>query len=115
MLAAIRPDGAVRLEKRPGHGIWGGLWCLPEFQDPQSADSFVERVLGGTAYGVSALGTITHGFTHFELAITPLLARCRGEAQVEEGAATLWYHPKTPQSVGLPAPVRALVEQICHA
>ena len=32
MLAAVREDGGVLLERRPESGIWGGLWCLPEFE-----------------------------------------------------------------------------------
>ena len=31
MLLARRDDGSVLLERRPERGIWGGLWCLPEF------------------------------------------------------------------------------------
>jgi A/G-specific adenine glycosylase len=114
MLAAVRPDGAVRLEKRPDAGIWGGLWCLPEFADVNAAQLFAHSALGGVAGGASALGNITHGFTHFELSITPLVVRCHGDARVCEGPAALWYHPKMPQSVGLPAPVRALVEKMAN-
>jgi len=126
MLAAIRRDGAVRLEQRPAPGIWGGLWCLPEFPDAESACSFAEHRLGGLQGSSEVLAPIRHVFTHFELSIIPVLAHCRGDApeiveppqQVEDvsararPASALWYHPKTPPSVGLPAPVRALVEQL---
>ena len=27
----------ILLEKRPGSGVWGGLWCPPQFDDEQSA------------------------------------------------------------------------------
>jgi A/G-specific adenine glycosylase len=36
MLVALRADNTILLERRPDSGVWGGLWCLPEF-DTESA------------------------------------------------------------------------------
>ncbi|EQD55994.1 hypothetical protein B1B_09112, partial [mine drainage metagenome] len=49
MLAARRADGAVWLERRPERGIWGGLWCLPQFDNSADAAGYLERMLGERA------------------------------------------------------------------
>src|SRR3569833_2567582 len=40
MLVAMREDGSVLLERRPESGVWGGLWCLPEFGTSTAAMSY---------------------------------------------------------------------------
>jgi A/G-specific adenine glycosylase len=57
------------------------------------------------------LPDIEHSFTHFDLVITPLVARCRGEAAVRE-AKSLWYDLADPARVGLPAPIRTLLASL---
>jgi len=109
MLVARRPNGAILLEKRPMSGIWGGLWCLPEFGSEAAARSFAQQHLIVPEPEILALGEIAHRFTHFDLAITPLLVECRGSDRIMEGAETLWYNPREPAAVGLPAPVQALL------
>jgi len=55
---------------------------------------------------------VRHAFTHFELEITPLLARCEAWAGVMDEPPTLWYNPAQPERLGLPAPVSALIQSI---
>ncbi|MGB8326770.1 MAG: A/G-specific adenine glycosylase, partial [Steroidobacteraceae bacterium] len=43
MLLARARDQSVLLEKRPPRGIWGGLWCLPEFASEAAARAFAQR------------------------------------------------------------------------
>ena len=54
------------------------------------------------------LPLLKHGFTHFDLEITPIRARCHGLAAVMEGAETLWYNARQPARIGLPAPIATL-------
>ena len=110
MLIAQRPDGGVLLERRPDRGIWGGLWCLPQFPSQAAARLFASTALDGAAVDAGSQPTIRHAFTHFELEISPLFARCTGWAGVMDGAATLWYNPAQPERLGLPAPVTALIQ-----
>jgi A/G-specific adenine glycosylase len=112
MLVARRADGAVLLEKRPTRGIWGGLWCLPEFGSEPAARSFALRHLSAPELASPPLPDVAHSFTHFDLAIAPLLVACAGVARVMEGAETLWYNAREPLAVGLPAPVRLLLERL---
>jgi A/G-specific adenine glycosylase len=97
----------VLLVQRPPNGIWGGLWCLPEFGDRESAAAYVSGELGVVG-ATRALPDIEHSFTHFDLVITPIVARCRAASQVRDGS-TMWYDLNEPARVGLPAPIQKLL------
>ena len=88
-----RHDGAVRLERRPAPGIWGGLWCPPELN-------------GKRPRGATALPSIEHGFTHFRLRIHPLLC------DVQRRTAGRWLRIEEAGAAALPAPVRALLGRL---
>ena len=109
MLVAMREDGGVFLERRPESGIWGGLWCLPEFDSETAARAFAMQSLLEPCVEPQPLELIEHAFTHFDLAITPLLTRCAGPAGVMDEPRSLWYNPRDPESVGLPAPIKTLL------
>jgi A/G-specific adenine glycosylase len=110
MLVAMREDGSVLLERRPESGVWGGLWCLPEFGTSTDALSYAGTSLKMIHGKPSALGAVEHAFTHFDLVITPLLVRCGGSASAVRDAENVWYDTRTPARVGLPAPVKMLLE-----
>ncbi len=109
MVVALQDSGEVLLERRPESGVWGGLWCLPEFATASAASAFIRNSLAGCREP-QPLGRLEHGFTHFDLAITPLLVRCAGEvAQIGEGGS-LWYNIRSPAArIGLPAPITTLL------
>jgi A/G-specific adenine glycosylase len=108
VMLVARRESEVLLVQRPSPGIWGGLWCLPEFTDRESAASFAARELDTAKMADAALPDIEHSFTHFDLVITPLVARCRGEARIRD-RKTLWYDLAEPARVGLPAPIKTLL------
>jgi A/G-specific adenine glycosylase len=112
MLVAMREDGSVLLERRPESGVWGGLWCLPEFGTSTAAMSYAGSSLKILRSEPRALGLVEHAFTHFDLVITPLLVRCADGAAIAEGTASVWYDTRTPARVGLPAPVKTLLEDL---
>jgi A/G-specific adenine glycosylase len=111
VMLVARRAGAVLLVQRPPSGIWGGLWCLPEFGDREGAASFAKRELASARLARVPLPDIEHRFTHFDLVITPLLAECGGSAGVAESGA-LWYDLNEPARVGLPAPIKTLLGQL---
>src|SRR5690606_20315521 len=49
MLMLCSDQGEVLLEKRPDSGIWGGLWSLPEFSDPASAEDYCRSTFSQAA------------------------------------------------------------------
>lgn len=112
MLVAIRADGAVLLEKRPPQGIWGGLWCLPEFTSETAARSYAANQLTGLTIEMQALSPVPHAFTHFDLVITPMLARCTEAPCIMEADRLLWYNARDPARIGLPAPIVSILENL---
>ncbi len=109
MLLATRGDGDVLLQRRPSRGIWGGLWAPPDFENREAAELFCGSRLQRAQLDGAALPVLKHGFTHFDLEITPIRARCEGLAGVMEGADTLWYNARQPPRIGLPAPIVTLL------
>jgi A/G-specific adenine glycosylase len=93
----LRHNGAVRLERRPAPGIWGGLWCPPELN-------------GKRPRGAKALPTMEHGFTHFRLRIRPLL--CDVQKRTMGRNAGRWLRIEEAGAAALPAPVRALLGRL---
>jgi A/G-specific adenine glycosylase len=112
MLIAMREDGSVLLERRPDSGVWGGLWCLPEFGTSAAALSYVGASLHRVQGKPRTLGLLEHAFTHFDLLITPLLVRCAGNVPTVEESRSVWYDMRAPARVGLPAPVKSLLEDL---
>ncbi|MBU6377420.1 MAG: A/G-specific adenine glycosylase [Gammaproteobacteria bacterium] len=113
LLIAEDAAGAVFLERRPERGIWGGLWCPPEFAS-ESAGLAYARNHFRTDSGASPerLGPIAHAFTHFDLEIHPLRLRGCTPAAVMESQESLWYNARQPDGaarIGLPAPVKELL------
>src|SRR5262249_20227070 len=81
MVGALEGRGRVLLERRRESGVWGGLWCLPEFSSASAATAFIRDTLG-VLEGVSTpLAVLEHAFTHFDLTITPLLVQCTGKTR----------------------------------
>jgi A/G-specific adenine glycosylase len=111
VMLVARNASTVLLVQRPPTGIWGGLWCLPEFDDRAAAEAFVSLELSQASLANAALPEIEHSFTHFNLLITPVVADCRGPMRVRESGA-LWYDLAQPARVGLPAPIKTLLENL---
>ena len=112
MVIAAHSDGGVLLERRPESGVWGGLWCLPEFATLTAANAFIRDTLGALPHEPQPLQPVEHAFTHFDLEITPLLVHCSGPAMVMEEGQSLWYNVRAPARIGLPAPITALLSSL---
>jgi len=112
MLVAVREDRAVLLERRPESGVWGGLWCLPEFDTLSAARVFADQSLARTQGEPYALERVQHSFTHFDLVISPLLTRCSGPAGVMDENQSLWYNTHEPARIGMPAPIKTLLDRL---
>jgi A/G-specific adenine glycosylase len=112
MLVAMDKNGRVLLERRPQSGIWGGLWGLPEFETEPAARAYAEQSLCKAPVELEPLTVVEHAFTHFDLVASPLLARCGGPAGVMDAPDTVWYNPCEPANIGLPAPIKTLLERL---
>jgi A/G-specific adenine glycosylase len=114
MVVAQRENGSVLLERRPESGVWGGLWCPPEFDTTTAARAYIRRSLVASATEPRALGAVEHAFTHFDLVISPLLVPCADAAFVMEEGASVWYNVRAPAPIGLPAPISALLGRLAQ-
>lgn len=110
MLIIRDGDDRVLLERRPPTGVWGGLWSLPESGDDRARRAVEER-LGVDPGRGERLSPMEHGFTHFLLTIHP--RRCRvddARARIMESDDLAWFDPPGALALGLPRPVRTLLE-----
>ncbi len=112
MLVVRDQTGRILLERRPPAGVWARLWSLPEVADPASAGELLRARHGVAAAAPRALAAFTHAFTHYHLRVTPLLfaeATCNVVADAPDSA---WHAPEALAEVGLPAPVRKLLQSL---
>lgn len=99
------------LEKRPPTGIWGGLWSLPEFAELQALQAWC----GQQDYrveGMQILPSQRHTFSHYHLDYTPVLVRLENPSNnVMESGQLVWYKAGDIDFLGLPTPVKRLLQQ----
>jgi A/G-specific adenine glycosylase len=108
MLILKDEKGRVLLEKRPGTGIWGGLWCLP------AGDSLecIATALGSRLNREKALSPVQHRLSHLKMTIHPVLATPGKTTQVQCSTERDWFDAQQQKSLGLPKPVFDLLERI---
>jgi len=98
----------ILLEKRPGSGIWGGMWCPPQFDDEVAARDWFGRN-GMEASEGERLETFTHTFTHFKLHITPLKIQLVRKPLRVEQAGSVWLDVGEALGGAIPTPVRMML------
>jgi A/G-specific adenine glycosylase len=100
----------ILLEKRPGRGIWGGLWCPPQFDDEDAAREWFVRN-GMTASDGERLEVFTHTFTHFKLHITPLKIQLARKPLRAGKAGSVWLNVGEALRAAIPTPVRMMLNK----
>ena len=125
----LEKDGKVALEQRENAGLWGGLYCFPQFADKEEllaylASNGIQQYQEWTAF--------RHTFSHFHLDIYPIYARFDDQTNPEDvdrsdwkkvaekqnqyqsallSAVKYWYDPQNPDPIGLATPVKNLLTQ----
>ncbi|WP_347262413.1 A/G-specific adenine glycosylase [Rudaea sp.] len=114
MLVLRDARGRLLLERRTPTGVWAGLWSLPEAADETSARGEIARVHGVDADAIvfRPLPPFVHGFSHYLLDVTPLALDLEPAPAVADAADRRWLHPHEAAALGLPAPVRKLIETL---
>ena len=109
LLWAERPDGAVWLERRPASGIWGGLYCLPVFDTNEELLAFLPS---RSRSRIQHLPTFKHVLTHKDMHLSPVLAGFSAHQKMPstDGVVGRWFLPGEWPLLGLPAPIRKLLE-----
>jgi len=109
----LEQDGKILLYQRPPSGIWGSLWSFPECPSNIETTQWCLENLGITISKSQKLPIIHHKFSHYQLDITPQLAQVTHSNQssvVMESAPFVWYNTRQPETIGLPAPVKGLLD-----
>lgn len=102
----------VLLVRRPPAGVWGGLWGFPECTRTDVRD-YASRAFGLDINPQKPWPRLRHGFSHFDLVVTPVPARLVGDSRVAmENGETVWYNVAHSLNRGVSAPVKSLLEQL---
>ena len=105
--------GRVLIERRPPAGIWGGLWSVPEFAPGEDVEAAAASRYGVTTDALLPTSGFVHRFTHFRLDAAAVCARVRnGLPAVADHDGLRWTNARELDTVGLPTPVRALLNRI---
>ena len=124
LVMAISRSGEILLEKRPPSGIWGGLWSFPEVDSIDVVDDWCINQLGTMPASKRAWPDVSHSFSHFEFAMTPVEITLESKdasagsnsrsptGAIMEADRWLWYNTRSPAGIGLAAPVTRLLQQL---
>ena len=103
----------VWLQQRPAVGLWGGLFCFPQFGTQQELELWL-RQRGLNPDGLRQWVAFRHTFSHFHLDIVPLWLEAPSAGACMDDGAGLWYNLAQPPSVGLAAPVERLLRLLAE-
>ena len=107
----MQHDDEVLLAQRPPSGLWGGLYCFPQFDDENGLRNWLaQRQIN--ADNLTQLNAFRHTFSHFHLDIVPMWLPVSSFGSCMDEGNALWYNLAQPPSVGLAAPVERLLQQL---
>lgn len=101
----------IWLEKRPPVGIWGGLFCFPQFDNLQAIHDWLKQQHLITSKLIQLI-SFRHTFSHFHLEIVPIYTQLlKNRASLNEPNGC-WYNLDQPAKIGLATPVNNLLKQL---
>lgn len=112
LLLAVDGEGRVWLRKRPGAGIWAGLYSPPAFESHEDLRRFAHAHWHVAEAAWQELPAFVHVLTHKDLHLHPVRVSV-GQApatMVSEVDHACWASPSVWDGLGLPAPVRKLLD-----
>ncbi|AWY02160.1 A/G-specific adenine glycosylase [Marinomonas primoryensis] len=112
LLVLMNQQEQLLLEKRPQTGIWGGLWSLPELATDESVVLHIEQRFSAQVSSVIPLSSFRHTFSHYHLDISPSQIQMAAANWIMEGDKYQWFSQQEALALGLPAPVRSILEKI---
>ena len=89
---------------------------MPELPGDEEAHAWCARTLSASIDASRELPRIQHAFTHFDLEIAPTLLQLEDSAMiVMDRPDWLWYKPDMTTTLGLAAPIAALLSTVYAA
>lgn len=109
VLLVIRHGHDVLLKKRPAPGIWGGLWSLPEAEGTSSATCL--QLTGQAPTSIEELTVLNHTFTHFRLAIQPIMLTLKDTPSIASAPDSVWMDFGDAINAAIPKPVKSILQE----
>jgi A/G-specific adenine glycosylase len=105
-----KAEQQLLLEKRPNSGIWGGLWCFPQFESIDAALAWCHnQAISISNQHLSAQDR--HLFTHFELHYRALVIRAKpAENFIKTAGNWYWHDLQNMTKLAFPTPINRLIE-----
>ncbi|WP_372014632.1 A/G-specific adenine glycosylase [Pseudoxanthomonas sp. 10H] len=105
--------GDLLLQRRPPTGIWASLWTLPQADTDALMRQWFDSEVGGDYDAAEDLAPVVHTFSHYRLHLQPRrLRRVAPRHRVEDNGDRRWVARADLATLGLPAPIRRLLESI---
>jgi A/G-specific adenine glycosylase len=105
LLWAQTRDGAVWLRQRPTPGVWAGVYCFELFDSREALEATVPAKYRAALQDEAVF---THVLTHKDLHLHPVRVLLPSRALNTAGS---WHAADAWPQLGLPAPVRKLLQQ----
>jgi len=113
MLLLQNNHGHILLQQRPPTGVWGGLWSLPECPLDTDISDWCRQQLGLLIGPIRQADILRHTFSHFHLDIQPIYCGLKDHTDhIMEAPASVWYNTQQPDALGLPGPVKLMLERL---
>jgi A/G-specific adenine glycosylase len=110
LLWACSVNGAVWLSQRPTPGVWAGLYCFPVFED----ETGLRTALDNTHWlSQTDLPMFKHVLTHKDLYLHAVQVQYAGAGQPSVDG--VWYDMAQIQQLGLPAPIKKMLQTLANA
>jgi A/G-specific adenine glycosylase len=103
------PEGDILLQQNPPAGLWGGLWVLPMIDQLSELDALAKNFqleVKATKFLTQKRHTFSHFHLEYQVFNIEVLAL---NNKVTENGDVVWYNRNNPLSLGMPAPVKALL------
>jgi A/G-specific adenine glycosylase len=108
--------GRVLLARRPGTGLFGGLWELPtvELDGGRAAEDAVRALFQPAPRQVIPAGAVRRTLTHRQLSIHLFRVELAGRSRLGGGAESRWTRPEDLDGLGVSSATREALE-LCLA
>lgn len=109
----FQKNNFIFLKKSPPKGVWASLWRFPDIDGmatPADIKKFCLEQFQISIQKIKRGDLFRHTFSHFHLDILPVFISIK--TQMAENETQRWYDMQEKHKVGLPAPVKVVLENL---